>query len=245
MAISQTKVIDEVFTANSNTYTTTATLTSVANRLYIGASGNRATTLRTFTSATHNAGTNPLTFVKVGDRTYNTIATPLSRLVSYRAMKANASNAGTVTVLWSGTVSCCFIAISEFDGVDTSGTDGSGAILQGTVNNAGDSVNTLNTVLAALGNSNNRCWSAASTNKVCTFTPDANYTEIVDSSPGGSEVFAEDTQWDAGTGDLTCTHTPSTTANNMGAIAHEIVAAAAVPSGSGFPFMLALLGVGS
>lgn len=242
MAISHSLVFQEASGTNASSYTTTGTLTATAGKLYYGVSGWRGTALRSLTSVVHNASSNPVTFVQSNTKTYNTVATPLSRIVSYRGMNASAdSNAGTLTLTLSGSVSCCHFIISEFSGVDTSGTNGSGAVLQETVGNNGDSVNTLNVVLSALSNSNNRPWSAASTNKVCTFTPDSNYTEIGDVSAGGSEVFAINSQWGStGTGDLTCTHTPSTTANNMGGISVELVAASAgnpVGDADGLPDM--------
>ena len=243
MAIAHTLKISQSFSANNQPYTTTATLTSQANALYLAAASWSGTTLRTFTSLVHNAGTNPLTFVKVGDRTSNTVATPLSRLVSCRALKANASSAGTCTITLSGTVSRLSLIISEFTGVDTSGTDGSGALLQTAVNNAVNAAASMNLTFAALGSSNNRLWAAGESDTTTTFTPDGNYVEIADTNPG--EVNSMETQWDNGSGDLTCTIDPASATSDIAGIGHEIVAAAAVPSGNAFPFMLALLGVGS
>src|SRR5512147_2633601 len=135
MAISHSLVFQEASGTNASSYTTTGTLTAIAGRLYYGVSGWRSTQNRTLTSVTHNAGTNPVTFVKSNETTYNTVATPVSRIVSYRGMNTANSSSGTLTILLSGSVSCMHFIISEFDGVDTSGTNGSGAVLQETVSN--------------------------------------------------------------------------------------------------------------
>ena len=225
MAIAHTLKINEPFSANNQPYTTATTLTTQANALYLAAASWSGTTLRTFTSLIHNASTNPVTFVKVGDRTSNTVATPLSRLVSCRALKSTASNAGTCTINLSGTVSRLTLIISEFTGVDSSGTDGSGALLQTTVNTAVNAAASTSVTFAALSNSNNRLWVAGNCDATTTFTPDSNYVEIADLNPG--EVDSLETQWDNGSGDLTCTVDPAAATSDIGVIGHEIVAAAA------------------
>lgn len=229
MAISHTLVINQGFTPNASVYTTTATLTSVANRLYLAGASWSGTVLRTFTSLVHNAGSNPLTFVKMGDVTSNTVATPLQRTVSCRALKGTASNAGTVTLTLSGTVSRACLIISEFDGVNTGGTDGSGAVLQSTLSNSGDAAATLTLTFAAFSATDNRPWAYGSGDVASmTWTPDANYVEIGETA-GGTEVLTTEAQWDDNGQDTGCTFDGSSNAD-MGLVGVEIVAAATAVS---------------
>jgi hypothetical protein len=216
MAITHTSILAESFSPNTQPYTTTGTLTAVTGRLYV-AGCSWSGTLRTFTSFVHNASSNPLTFTKRGDTTFSTIATPTGHVVSCTGLAAATSNAGTCTLTLSGNPSRANIFVSEFQGVDTSGT----GILQGTLTNHVDSSASMNLVFSALGSSNNRMWVVAAVDKTTTFTADTNYVEIADSNPG--EVCSQETQWDNGSGDLTCTITPAVS-GAMGACGIEVVA---------------------
>src|SRR5688572_18896188 len=80
----------------------TGSHTPTADRLQLIAVKCRATTLRSVSSIT-GCG---LTWTKVTDVTYNTVATPLDRMELWYAQGASPST-GSLTITWSGAVSQC------------------------------------------------------------------------------------------------------------------------------------------
>ena len=75
-------------------------------------------------------------------------ATPLDRVTIFRAMSA-APGSGPITITSSVTVSNCQWIVSQWDGVETGGTNGAGAIVQ-TGATSGTAVNGLTVALGAL-----------------------------------------------------------------------------------------------
>jgi hypothetical protein len=74
-------------------------------------------------------------------------ATPLDRVSIFRAMSASPGS-GSITITSSVTVSNCQWIVSQWDGAETSGTNGSGAIVQ-TGATSGAAVNGLTVTLAS------------------------------------------------------------------------------------------------
>jgi hypothetical protein len=151
---------------------TTASFTPTANALILACVVNEIAsgTAPTISSITGNG----LTWVLVG-----TAITPsgLNRTTLYRASSASTST-GTATITFSGAADDCVWQISEYTGQDTSGTNGSGAIVQSAVNNGGGGLTSLTVTLAAFASSSNAavgCF-GSSTNNV--LTPGAGFTEI-------------------------------------------------------------------
>ncbi|HEY6223517.1 MAG TPA: invasin domain 3-containing protein, partial [Gemmatimonadales bacterium] len=83
--------------------------------------------------------------------TYDVVGTPKKRITIYRAMSSTPGS-GPITITSSATLSNCQWIVSQWSGVETGGTNGSGAIVQ-TGSNAADAVTTLSTPLAAFANS--------------------------------------------------------------------------------------------
>lgn len=179
---------------NGSTYTTASNFTSNAGSLYLSANAQHGTALRTFTSLVHNATTNPVTFVKICDVTYNTIASPLNRLVVCRAMKASGSNAGTITTTWSGSVSQNMFVLAEFTGTDTSGTDGSGAIVQTNTGQSTEPATSLSITLTGASSSNATYGAFAVALANTSMTVGSGYTRIILAGIA-SEVTTLDTEW--------------------------------------------------
>jgi hypothetical protein len=120
--------------------------------------------------------------------------------------------------------------VIEFSGIDTSGTDGSGAVVQ-SVTNSGTPLSSLTVTLAAFGSVDNATYGTFSTNgNVTGWTPGSGFTLIheqanaTDGPSFATEFRADnDTSVDAtqpGSGD-------------MGGIAVEIKAASAAPPDGG------------
>jgi hypothetical protein len=219
---------------NASSYTTATNFTSNANSLYLAALLQHATALKTFTSLVHNATTNPVTFVKIIDVTFNTIASPLDRLVVCRAMKPNASNAGTITTTWSGTVSRNMFVLAEFTGTDTSGTDGSGAIVQTNTGQSTEPATSLSITLTGASSSNATygAFGVALTNT--SMTVGSGYTRIVLAGIA-AETDTLDTEWRA---DGNATVNETFTSGNAAGGAIEIKAAAGAAFVRNVPVMV-------
>jgi hypothetical protein len=128
----------------------------------------------------------------VGSVTFNG-ATPLDRLTIYRAMSA-APGSGPITITGSVTVSNCQWIVSQWEDVENSGVNGSGAIVQ-TGQNAGTAVNGLTTTLAAFGSAGNAAYGVFGVaSATAVVTAGSGFTTI-DQQPSGEsttgDLFAE------------------------------------------------------
>jgi hypothetical protein len=129
----------------------------------------------------------------VATTTYDAVGTPKKRITIFRAMSASPGS-GPITITSSATLSNCQWIVSQWNGVDGSGTNGSGAIVQ-TASNAADAVTTLATPLAAFANPNDVAYGVFGVNSnVVAITPGAGFTEI-DEQPStestAADLFAE------------------------------------------------------
>jgi protocatechuate 3,4-dioxygenase beta subunit len=129
----------------------------------------------------------------VATTTYDVVGTPKKRITIFRAMSASPGS-GPITITSSATLSNCQWIVSQWSGVDGSGTNGSGAIAQ-TASNAADAVTTLATPLAAFVNPNDVAYGVFGVNSnVVAITPGAGFTEI-DEQPStestAADLFAE------------------------------------------------------
>jgi Invasin, domain 3/Bacterial Ig-like domain (group 1)/Calcineurin-like phosphoesterase len=116
-------------------------------------------------------------------------STPLDRLTIYRAMSASPGS-GPITITASVTVSNCQWIVSQWGGVDGSGSNGSGAIVQ-TGLASGTSVNGLTVNLAAFAGSSNVAYGAfgvASATAVA--TAGSGFTTI-DQQPSGESSIGD------------------------------------------------------
>src|SRR3990167_10939569 len=130
MAITQTTLTGAASTADATSYTT-ASISPGANRLILA-----------FVYGFHSIGTdvtptlsgNGLTWVNINHRG---LGCSNENMTLFRAMGSSPS-AGAVTIDYgANTMDAGVWSIMEFDGVDTSGTNGSGAIVQIGAGNAG------------------------------------------------------------------------------------------------------------
>ena len=164
----------------------TASITPGANKLILAAVSHRDGTA---TSAPSLSG-NGLTWVQVDTLGYNSVATPLERTTWFRAMGASPS-AGAVTITHTESISNCQWIIFEIDEVDTSGTNGSGAIVQ-TANNT-DNANAgsgITVTLASFSHANNHTvgifgYAATDTQNMI---PGSGFYELSEQTATGAEV---------------------------------------------------------
>jgi protocatechuate 3,4-dioxygenase beta subunit len=117
-------------------------------------------------------------------------ATPLKRVTIFRAMSA-APGTGPITITSSVTVSNCQWIVSQWTGVETAGTNGSGAVVQsGTASGSG--VNQLTVTLAPFASTANVAYGVfgVNSNVVPTVIPGTGFTTI-DEQPSGEGTLAD------------------------------------------------------
>jgi adhesin/invasin len=156
---------------------------------------------------------------------YDVVATPLARLVVFRAMSPTPAS-GPIIISYASSVSNAEWVVSQWTGVDEAGTNGAGAIGQtGSAN--GNAVSSLATLLAPFGNAGNVALGVlgAATNGP-TAAPGSGFMEIAEPSSGESTLL--ETQWGTNLNTVTATLGKSADA---GLLAIELVAGAAGGTG--------------
>lgn len=227
MAVTQTALTTQQ-EGSSSTTLTTSSISPSANTLIIVAFSLYATS----PAATPTVSGNGLTWVQVDN-----VVDGALRNVVFRAMGASPSS-GAVTVSYSGTTGFAgaICHISQFNGVDTSGTNGSGAVRQFAHNTGTGGVSSLTVTLAAFGSSANATFGTFDTNIGDSWTPGSGFTEIYDNA-GGFPFTSSATEW-RNDNSTSVSMTKSSGSGDIVGIALEIVAAATV-SHSGDFFMAA------
>lgn len=225
--------------SDGNSTSATASYTPTANRLVLAAVASR-----TGITADPNVPTltgNSLTWVQVATVVYDNTSSSRRRITVFRSMGASPT-ASTLAFDFGGqNQTNVVMLVDEFSGIDTSGTNGSGAIVQAVTNfdNAtGTPVSTLTVTLAAFGSVNNATYGAFG-NGVATDTATAGsgFAKISEDN-SGTTTIRETSEFRADN-DTSVDMSWSAT-SELGGIAIEIKAAAVAVTVK----HLALLGVG-
>jgi Big-like domain-containing protein/invasin-like protein len=206
--------------ANQSIYTT-ASIAPAANALVTVAVRMRRST-GPLTPAISGGGMTSWTLVTTLD--YGTIATPDSRLSVFRAMSASPGS-GPISITFSGSISNADWSVSQWTGVDQSGTNGSGAI--GQVGSAGaDATTSLSKALAAFASPNNVALGVVAAKLAPpAVTPGSGFTEITEATSGESTVL--ESEWGTNLSTVSATLSSSTAA---GLLAIELKAGSSGPS---------------
>lgn len=137
-------------TTAASSYATGASFTPTANALCLcGVVNSKASAPDTPT-----VSGNGLTWVQIATVTFNSIASPTVRATLFRALGASPSNGATTADFGGVNQTGGHIFVCQFKNTDTSGTNGSGAIVQSTTNR-GDASANPNITLSALAQSRN------------------------------------------------------------------------------------------
>jgi hypothetical protein len=157
-------------------------------------------------------------WTQVASLDYDPIATPTSRLLLFRAMSA-APGSGPLTITFSGSISNVEWLVSQWTGVDQTGTNGSGAIGQtGTL--PLDATGSLSKALAAFGNANNVALGVVGASTAApAVTPGAGFAEIDEPTSGESTLL--ESEWATNLSTVAATLSKSA---NAGLLAIEIKA---------------------
>ncbi len=134
------------------------------------------------------------TWTEVASITFDAVATPHKRLTIFRAMSSAPGN-GPLTITYSISQSDCQWIVSQWDGVDISGVNGAGAIVQ-TGSNRADAVNGLAVTLGALADANNVAYGVFGVSKnALAVTPGTGFTEISEQPSGESTPADLEAEW--------------------------------------------------
>lgn len=176
---------------DGNSTATTASITPSANQLIL-----ISVSARTNVTADTNEPTitgNGLTWVLVNSRIWDTTGASRKRVSVFRAMGSSPST-GAITIDYGGQNQTNIVwTVDQFSGVDTSGTNGSGAIVQSATNKDETvTTGTLTVTLGAFSSTNNATFGAftsagANTN---VFTPGSGFSimSMASTTSGGSEI---------------------------------------------------------
>ena len=133
-------------------------------------------------------------WVEVSSVTLDTLGFPLKRMSLYRAMSA-APGSGPITITFAGAVSNAEWIVSQWEGAETSGTNGSGAIGQ-VQSNAANIVSGLGVTLGAFSNPANVALGVVAVNSSTpAITPGSGFAEIAEISSGESPYSSLMTEW--------------------------------------------------
>lgn len=161
----------------------------------------------------------PSSVVGGGSQTYDKVTSVVHdtrrRIAVYRARQSSWT-AGVITATFGVNVTA-IMHVLEFAGIDTSGTNGSGAIVQSATNTG--SSTTLTVSLAAFGSANNVSFGFMAHSANEAHTPGSGYTELTDVAGGNSSA----TEWFIGDDDPDMSWTTSSACTGIGI---EIKAAA-------------------
>jgi hypothetical protein len=126
--------------------------------------------------------------------TFDVLSAPWKHIAVYRAMSASPGS-GPITITYTKSPSHVLWIVSQWDGVDLSGVNGEGAIVQ-TGSMAADEVNGLTLNLAPFSHSNNVAYGVFAVRRnLPAITPGEGFTEIADLGSSESPPSALQAQW--------------------------------------------------
>lgn len=165
---------------------------------------------------------NGLTWVNIGSINYDTTSTSRRTLTLFRAMGSSPST-GAVQITAPATLTSCVWSVDQFSGVDTTGTNGSGAVVQ-VVTNSTASGTSLTVTLAAFSDANNATFGAfGNSDQIFSSTAGTGFTKLGDN--GDADTSSRCTTEFKNSND-TSVDMSFSSATELGGIAVEIKAAA-------------------
>lgn len=232
MAVACTNIIGN--TSGSGTSATTASITATANRLYL-------LTVWTRTGITANpnqptaSGGGLGTWDVIASVVYDDSSSSRKRVTLFRALSASPGAGAAIAIDEAGQTQTSFgWIVDEVTGIDTSGTNGSGAIVQSATNiDSSATTASLTVTLAAFGSANNATYGSFAEGGNGTWTQGSGFTKIGnvtttgDTMNGITEFLASN--------DTTVDATDSTN-SELGGIGIEIKAATTTNTANFFAF---------
>lgn len=175
MAVTVSELVSNGSTTNTTNYATAA-INPTANTLVLLA-----------VHTTQGSSTDPvvptvataggLTWIEIGNTLTQNSGTLRGRLTLFRSM-ASSPSSSAVTIQHSATVTGCKWSITQWSGVDTTGTNGSGAIAQAAVFNRADASTTVTMTLGVGVTAGNVVYGAGGFLGTMTWEEEAGWTEL-------------------------------------------------------------------
>lgn len=195
-AVSCTTLTQSLDATNSTTYNT-ASITPGGNRLILLA----ALTTRGIATGcdadilTTSVTGNGLTWVRVAEECFSAAGAPTIGIELLRAMGASPST-GAITITYSPSKLNAAWAVIECSGVDTSGTNGSGAVVQSATNLV-EPGTSLTVTLGAFGSAGNATLGLFGLQDNLAVTPGTGFSELAEQlvSDGGTNDAGLQVQW--------------------------------------------------
>jgi hypothetical protein len=169
------QLLTNTSSANATEYTTTS-FTTTANALVLAYVVTSDTVLPDAHALTSLHGT----WVEIARTNFNTTGTPLNRVSLWRTMSGSGGSS-TLTNKFAGAATGCAFNVVQFTGVDTSGSQGSGAIAQVVMGAADATANPAITLAALTGSANAVFAGFSSDVNPFAGTAEASWTEQFDS----------------------------------------------------------------
>jgi hypothetical protein len=133
-------------------------------------------------------------WTEVASFTFDPIASPLKRVTVFRAMSGSPGN-GPITITFPSGVSNSQWIVSQWSGVDDSGVNGAGAIVQ-TSSTGDDGVTGLSLTLAPFSAAGNVAYGIVGINAAGTIVnPGAGFSEVGEVSSGESPRSVLEASW--------------------------------------------------
>lgn len=166
--------------SDGGTDATTASISPSSNNLLLASVVNRTSVSVDPTVPTLSG--NGLTWVQIATIVFDTTSSSRRRISLFRAMGSSPSS-GSVTITFGETTPQALWSIEQVSGVDTSGSDGAGAIVQ-SATNKDESVSTivLTVTLGAFSSVDNATFGAFGNYGITagSGTPGSGFTELTD-----------------------------------------------------------------
>jgi len=124
------------------------TIPFVNNRLYLCAVFGESTGGVVSVTSVTGGG---ITWVKVNEVQFKSIASPTAVIANFRGLVTSGAFSDDLTFTYDTTVDDCICSITEVDGIDLGGTNGSAAVVQSATDRS-DSASSLSVALAPFGN---------------------------------------------------------------------------------------------
>jgi uncharacterized protein YjiK len=218
LSVSRVGAIHDATDANSYAF---APFVAANDRLYV-VFLSTSVGLGTAPAATSVAGAG-LTFTEIGvPGGFVYSGSPgVRRMQAWRALVSSGAASGSVAVTLNGASTGLDAVLLQFAGMDTSGTNGSGAIVQSGINKASGATS-LTVGLSSFSSAANRPVAFFNHRVTEPTTPEAGYTELDDASHGTPSAGAQ-CQWHASAADATPSASWATAAD-VGGFAIEVKA---------------------
>lgn len=157
-----------------------------------------------------------VSFTQIATVIYNTTVTGFSRLTVYRYM-GTVNQTETVTITWPETQTVCGFSVKKATGIDLSGTNGSGAIVQSATINSDATSDPSITMSALTGGRNSVLAGFSNDNTSFGGTPESGWTALDEGAFSNLTIYSQYRH-------LTTDNTPTVTAasSDWAGIAIEI-----------------------